>query len=428
MEAMRRADIVVLDWLLRNGESEYALKLLRDLVGREVDRHSLRLVAIYTGEARLEESCSAVVGELTDAGLGPRANENNTEIAYRHGRVVLYAKSGVNLTESLSSRGVAEQGLPERLVCDFTAMTEGLLLGVALVSLTAVREGEHRVLDQFSAEVDGAFLAHRALLPNPDDAERQMVNQVAEELRGLMDNAVAEESPAGMEAVECWLRDRGAGAESSFAFGDRCLNLEDSIVLATKGLKTSTLGASAFEDLSAGFSGSAGVGLDERLAWMMSFRTVFNGPPPTLWLGSVVTHLSDEDESHLLCMRPRCDCLRLKEDTSFFFISLVEPEKMTEQIVVRLDGTYRRLGLQLDSAGWVVRRFSPAKEDGSVTAERREPDGGFVFTDTCDRRYVWRGELKAEHAQRIAQTFATALSRVAVDESEWLRTMAKKGR
>ena len=42
-------------------------------------------------------------------------------------------------------------------------------------------------------------------------------------------------------------------------------------------------------------------------------------------------------------------------------------------------------------------------------------------------RFVWQGELKAEFAQRIAQTFTANLSRVAVDESEWLRRMAGKG-
>ena len=62
-----------------------------------------------------------------------------------------------------------------------------------------------------------------------------------------------------------------------------------------------------------------------------------------------------------------------------------------------------------------------------MTATRQEPDGVFEFTDTCDRRYRWRGELKAEYAQRIAQALATELSRVAVDESEWLRRMAGKG-
>ena len=54
--------------------------------------------------------------------------------------------------------------------------------------------------------------------------------------------------------------------------------------------------------------------------------------------------------------------------------------------------------------------------------------GGFEFTDTSDNRYRWRGELKAEYAQRIAQTFGTTLSRVAIDESEWLRRSARKCR
>ena len=39
------------------------------------------------------------------------------------------------------------------------------------------------------------------------------------------------------------------------------------------------------------------VELDERLAWMMSFRTVFNAPPPILWLGSIVTTKMDGGKS-----------------------------------------------------------------------------------------------------------------------------------
>lgn len=317
METMRQADIVVLDWLLQNGEPEYALKLLRELMAGEVDRNSLRLVAIYTGEARLEEICLAVVAELTKAGLDVAANETNTEISYTHGRVVLYAKPAVNLPEPLRERCVAEENLPERLVDDFALMTEGLLPGIALVSLTAVREGEHMVLDRFSADLDPAFLAHKACLSNPDDAERQIVNHVAEELRGLMDNAVAGESPAGVDAVENWIRSKDNGS-AGFKFGERNLDVEQAITLANKGLSKSVLKDNAFEGLCAGFSGSDVVELNERLAWIMSFRTVYNAPPPLLWLGSVVTELSDGDERHLICMRPRCDCVRLKEDTSFF--------------------------------------------------------------------------------------------------------------
>ncbi|MDD9980677.1 MAG: response regulator receiver domain [Gammaproteobacteria bacterium] len=434
METMRQADIVVLDWLLQDGDPRYALELLRGLLAGEVDRNSLRLVAIYTGEARLEEICAAVSAELKEAGLDPVENETKTEVSYRHGRVVLYAKSGVNLAEPLRERSVAEEEFPGRLVEDFASMTEGLLPGIALTSLSAVREGEHKILDRFCAELDPAFLAYMACLPDPEDAERQIVTHVAEELRGLMDNAVADESPAGVKVVEGWIRckgDRGAG----FRFGERELDLQQTVELATKGLEASDLGKSAFKHLSAGFAGCDVVDLDEQLAWIMSFRTVFNAPPPTLWLGSVVTTVTDTKEAHLICMRPRCDCVRLDKETTFNFLPLVAPSKfkefkdlkIKEQVVTKVGEEFMRLGIGLDPSGWILRQFQPTGDNRAVIATRREPDGGFEFTDACGTRYVWQGELKAEYAQRIAQTFATTLSRVAVDESEWLRRMAGRG-
>ena len=100
MEMMRQADIVVLDWLLQDGDPQCALKLLRSLLTGELDRNSLRLVAIYTGEARLEDICATVSAELREAELDPIENETRTEVSYRHGRVVLYAKSGVQIWRS----------------------------------------------------------------------------------------------------------------------------------------------------------------------------------------------------------------------------------------------------------------------------------------------------------------------------------------
>ena len=422
MGMMRQADIVVLDWRLQKEDPEFALKLLHDLLTGEGDRKSLRLVAIYTGESKLEEIYEGVFTRLKDARLKPEENGSKTAIPYRHGCVVLYAKSDVNLAAPLKGRSISEEDLPERLIGDFSTMTEGLLPRIALTSLTAVREGAHMVLDQFCADLDPAFLAHRACLSNPDDAERQIVNHVAEELRGLMDNAVAARSPAGAEAVEGWIRHRN-GRTRHFMFDEKSLDLDQTITLARKGLKASDLPHKAFASLSAGFADSGAVGLDERLAWIMSFRTVFNAPPPTLWLGSVVTANTDGDERHLICMRPRCDCVRLEDETCFFFLPLVEPRKAKEQLVVKLGNEFKRLGIGLDPVGWVRQQFKPLEGKDAVIATKQEPDGLFVFKDTSNERYTWQGELKAEYAQRIAQTFTTTLSRVAVDESEWLRRM-----
>ena len=99
-----------------------------------------------------------------------------------------------------------------------------------------------------------------------------------------------------------------------------------------------------------------------------------------------------------------------------------------EQIVVSVDDAFERLGIERDPSGWVLRKFKPSAGNGTVTAAKREPNGGFEFTDICDNQYKWRGELKAEYAQRIAQDFGGTLSRVAIDESEWLRRTARTGR
>ena len=430
IEAVRQADIVILDWLLKDRKPDYTLALLRKFLIGEGDRNSLRLVAIYTGEQGLEDISQTVFDELKKNELDPKDDGNKTTIPYRHGRLVLYAKPAVPLPTALKDRSVAEEELPGRLLDDFASMTDGLVPSIALTSLTAVREGEHKILDRFCADLDPAFLTHMVCLPDPEDAERQFVSHVAEELRGLADETVAVESPAGKDEVERWIRRDG---RTNFEFGDKKLDLGQTIQLATEGLEASSVFSKsakkkAFTFLTAGFAHPGVVDLDERLAWIMGFRTVHNAPPPILWLGSVVTTNEDGDDKHLICMMPRCDSLRLEDKTSFMFLPLVEPQKKAKiQLVVKLGSDFHRLGINLESASLILRSFNPSEDRSEVVATKRESDGEFEFTDTCERKYTWRGELTAEYAQRIAHEFATTLSRVAVDESEWLRGMSRMG-
>ena len=430
MVAIRQADIVVLDWRLKADDPEFALKLLMKILTEEPDRNALRLVAIYTGEAELLRIQGDIFAKLREADLDPDLHEDGTVI-YGHGRVVLYAKPGVNLPHTLQGQQTAENELPRRLVEDFSRVTVGLLPSIALVSLTAVRECAHMVLDRFRAELDPAFLAHRVCLPDPDDAERQIVNHVAEELRGLMDYAVADQEPAGRQSITQWIHERAGDPPQDFQFGDRSLSSEDTATLATSGLHNQgILGRNEFESLSAGFNGGDSGGLDERLAWIITSRTVLDAPPPRLWLGTVVQWREDEDGgqgSQLICLRPRCDSVRLKVKTSFAFLPLGEPRQGQMQLIVRSGSRYQRRGITLDASGWKVHEFEPDNNRDAVVARKEGTTGPSIFTDADGRKYEWLGELKAEFAHRVAQTFADALSRVAVDDSEWLRRSARKG-
>ena len=256
-----------------------------------------------------------------------------------------------------------------------------------------------------------------------------MVNHVAEELRGLMDYAVADQSPAGESAVAGWIRDRAGNPPQPFQFDGTSLTSDEAVALAKNGLeKQEVLGKRKFECLSTGFAGGNANSLDEELAWIITSRTVFNAPPPTLWLGTVVASSGPVDRdvmpSLLICLRPRCDSVRLNEPTSFAFLPLEEPRQGQEQLIVKLNDSYERRGIGLDASGWRILVFEPDKQREAVVA-RRDDSGAFVFVDAEDNEYRWLGELKAEFAQQIAQRFAETISRVAVDNSEWLRRIAR---
>lgn len=430
IEMLKQADVIVLDWLLEDGDCQVTLSLLRDLLTNDVGQSPLRLIAIYTGANDLEGICHKITETLECIEVSSQENENKTEISFGHSLVVLYAKSDVHLPRGYEERSVSESELPERLLCDFAGMTKGLLPDIALTSLTAVREGTHKILDRFSSELDPAFLTHRICLPIPDDAENHIVKNISEELRGLMESAVSRDSPSGIGAVQAWLRTR-LDDEDDFAIGNAKLSLDDSIELATYGLDQShkklQLKESSYKAFSAGFSGQSSVNFDEKLAWLMSSRTVFDNPPPSLWLGSIVSMQADKEDLHLVCLRPRCDCVRLDEDHSFLFLPLSCDKRGNEQLVIRVEENFLRVGVRFESDGWILKKFSPCTTRRMVVARRDDSNGVFIFDDVCSKSYIWRGELKIEYAQRLAQKFAEKLGRVAVDESEWLRRMALGG-
>lgn len=426
LKTIRLADIVILDWLLKNNEPYETLKLIQDLLAKDADRNSLRLLAIYTGQATLEEISKTVFEVLKNEKLDPKhLNNNMMTISYRHGRVELYAKPGVNLSKAIESRKIQEAKLPEKLLKDFAMMTKGLLPNIALTSLSAIREGSHKVLDRFNAKLDPAFLAHRTCLPHPSDAEIQIVNHIAEEFRSLMVNTVVDESPAGEKAVVNWINVKNRGS-TKFKFNEQEFDLEKTIQLANEPLKMQKFISKNYKYLSAGFSGENIKGLDEELAWIMSFRTVYNAPCPNLWQGTVIKELSCKGERYMICMRQRCDCVRLKEETRFHFLPIEEKSnKHKELIVIRSKDKFILKAIEIDPKDWIFLKFKPSSESDSIIAERGETDGEFVFSDVGCKKYIWQGELKENYALRIAQAVSTKLSRIAIDESEWLRRASR---
>ena len=170
---------------------------------------------------------------------------------------------------------------------------------------------------------------------------------------------------------------------------------------------------------------------------MLNFRTVFDAPSPILQLGTVLqkpshanagdANASDANGSYFLCMRPRCDSVRLQEKTAFLLLPLlIEPKPNSVQLVLHTGGdTYRRVSVCMETSQWSLVNFVPDEDRGSVVAEKK--GSCFYFTGEEEDEFRWLGELKAEFAQRVAQEFAAGLSRVPINNSEWLRRKERHG-
>ncbi|MCY4307591.1 MAG: response regulator receiver domain [Rhodobacteraceae bacterium] len=390
LKSLKKADIVVLDWLLKDKNPSYTIDLLRRLVSENENGNSLRLIAIYTGESRIDDIQDRIYYEvLSKANLNPKNTKKLPEITYKHGRLVIYAKSKTSVSPSLENRIKSVEDLPLQLIIDYSSMTEGLLPGIALTSLAAVRENAHNVLDRFNNELDPAYLTQRSLISNPEESEQQMVDLIAEELRGNMGDAVFETKPAGSQEVNKWLDHK-----EQYKFGNKTLGREETIKFVNKGnIELENWKGKNFHKITSGFvrdENSDGSQLDKELAWITSFRALNDKQPRKLVQGTVI---SVNNSEYLICIRPSCDCVRLKKKESFCFLKLNK---------------------------------NPTKESKLEYVKAELKNNQYYFTDINKNDFKWVGELKTIFTQRIIQKIATDVSRLGVDDSEWLRRQSKK--
>ena len=433
---VKRADIVVVDWRLNGDDGGRAVELLKCIM-RDDANERLRLIAVYTGEPNIRGIGARIAGELEAAGHAFESSAGqDSELVYsmRSCLVVIYAKQGTTLEPGLQTKAVSEHDLAARLIGDFTGMVEGLLPSVALTGLTSIRENAHRVLGRFETKLDPAFLTHRACLPSPGDSEQHMVAQLASELHGIMDEAVAKENPAGVDAIERWLAKFKGGERITFAPG-KSMTRQQVMKLLTDGLDKAPGPLSksrAHSIMTSGFArpqDGLPQELDRRLAAMMCFRTVFDRPLKRLWMGTAVRKQDESgDYQHLLCMRPRCDSVRMTKAGSFLFVPLSGHIRNTVQIVAPVEQdaeSHPRFSVDTNMSEWLMVDFEPDGGVRSVVARRDGATSYFVSTD--DTRYEWIGELKLELAQSLAQSLASSLSGVALDRSEWLRRSERQG-
>jgi len=359
-------------------------------------------------------------------------------------RVVVYAKPDSGIRASMRAarrRIVAYEKLPEVLVTEFATWTQGLVSNLALKSVAALRANTHQLLQKLSPELDSAYLWHRAVLGDPIEAEEHLVSIVASEFRAILDDTDVR-SAAALPAIREWL-ERETITDYSTRFGESAhRSRQDVLELLKFGTAGETedsrrviqrfgkLKADKAHKKSAslaGFAASVPAALraNEQFALLTSLRTQYRRPLPRLVLGTIISYGRGASRRYWVCLQPRCDSVRLSGPIPFPMLPL---EPVAEgPFHVLLPATGRRKAVRLAAKPKPSRlemiHFVASSSVGCIIADDNKRR--FTFIDSKKRRFKWEGELKFEHAQRLAEILGREFSRVGLTESEWLRLWSK---
>ena len=450
LNASLLADIVVLDWQLQGTEfpDKDASGLIAKIIHGERAQDRIRLIAIYSAESAITVK-SKIAETLKQYGDFVAEDDDYTFIQNAT-RICLFAKKGI--IGAAPGRAVNEKELPDKLIGEFSQMTMGLLSNAALASLAALRQNTHRILGRFRNPLDAPYLLHRILTSPPEEAEMHIVPLVVSEIESILEDAKVSDS-VYIKQIEAWLdwhiqhdpplyrrmriKSKTEAKTAMLNLLNKGINGENKSrshktwkkLLSRIKTEKDQRAPSRLTDIFTS-DGKSGEICDRELALLMSTRSQYQSPAPSLTLGTIVAEDIGDETHYLVCIQPKCDSVRLpRKGREFPFLPLTPVEKATSSdfgYIVRDRETLVELQLSLKPHDSLKVHFQPTKRGQPIYAS---PDQGrWLFKssspDTTPLR--WVATLKPDHAQRVANDFGREITRVGLTESEWLRRCAKK--
>jgi hypothetical protein len=450
-KATQRADIVILDWRIRDDEEPgtTTLNLINTILESD-DRDRLRLIAVYTGEPDLPKIADRI-GEFLEERQAGQVTRSDFGFTAGAVRISLYAKSGGRGVGDVTSRTFSEDKLPQQLISEFSGATTGLLSNVALKSLGALRDNTHRLITKFSNELDAPYLAHRALMVPPEEAEQHPIPLLSSELQDVLEDREVS-SLVSPDVIQAWLSSQmGAGLVFDGKFdGMTAEDVRSALVdLIEKGLDGETSSENheswkilidLLKDTTSRENLSRVTDLltpeevegrerDMAFALLTAVRSRYDAPNPILTLGTIVVEESPDGPKYLCCIQPPCDSIRLPWKTRAFpFLRMVDAATSAAQdfdVVVRDGAELKALRLDLHPYQSRLINFKPRNKAQREIRAAREGNEWVFQRGPEESRLRWVADLKPAQAQRVANMYGATIARVGLTESEWLRRMAK---
>ncbi|WP_346897541.1 response regulator receiver domain [uncultured Roseibium sp.] len=449
----KQADVLVIDWHLKEGFENPAkptidtiIKVIKDDIDKS-DR--LRLILVYTGEeiAGLSNRLKSSIEEVGISDAVSILEDNTTILVGKNSRIKFISKP----TNKNASNPIEWKQLPEIVIEEYSKLSKGLLRNFALHATAAIRSKLHQTLAVFDPELDGAFVAHKAISPDPEEAEAYIVEILSATMEDIAVHSNSIHESLSAKTCTLWMKQNGQQRELNtklvpkdpgslkgkvdFVDSGNPSKLKATILTNTFLLENGTN-----EKFFKRPSSEQGIPIlqsfyaddqktkhaNHRLAEVSLFTVRAKDGSKTarnifLTTGTVLKSKVEQDEKFYLCIQPRCDSVRLDPCNSWTFpfvrlevvsekgdFSIVDDNKVTELKLISKPNT-----------GLKIVQFMPDKEFQYVVPTVNS--SVLTFEDTEKNTYEWIGELRPMHAQNYITKIVEQLNRIGVTGSEWLR-------
>lgn len=111
--------------------------------------------------------------------------------------------------------------------------------------------------------------------------------------------------------------------------------------------------------------------------------------------------------------------MRFGEKRRFLFLPL--EEKGEYPLIVN-----NELKLFPNKSSFAIKTVKFKPKEGATIIQASKKEDKYVFYSSYGETYEWVVDLKEMQAQRILNSYCAQLSRVGLNESEWLRLIAKQ--
>ena len=440
------ADVIILDWLLKDGNSNYSKALVKKVL--DTDKNSggrMRTIIIYTGTPNLNKIIDELVIylKLDHSAIHP----TDYKIVFDNLLISFYNKSNSN---GVLGREVAGEDLPSIVITEFASLIDGIVPAFAVKATSEIRKNTGFLLTKFDSHLDAGYLAHRALLPKPEDAELFLLENFVSYLRNMLSISKVDHNTLNYEVLGKWVDNNYnnlfktidiSGTSLTFSADDiksilKCgyNDKEDGLYKVINERAGSKSKASKFlknnlADITDIFGIDKGRAVEssKTLSVLNLFRRTFldiRGDLPYLTQGSLLQKQGSDE--YLICVTPKCDTARVIGNRMFSFAKLKVKthDSLYDLITPAIDRSNTFVYLETNTKFYDMSHI----EFNANSSSRILPvisDELIIFTSNLNDKYIWIGDLEDLDIQSRVSKIVGNLNRVGTDEVEWLRRRSK---